>query len=38
VTLVNPYDKTARYAAKMDPAGFLHRLLYEPDGLPFASG
>jgi hypothetical protein len=33
--MVNPYDKTARYAAKMDPAGFLHWLLYEPDGLAY---
>jgi hypothetical protein len=34
--MVNPYDKTARYAAKIDPAGFLHWLLYEPDGLAFS--
>ncbi len=33
--MVNPYDKSARYAAKMDPAGFCHWLLHEPSGLVF---
>jgi hypothetical protein len=34
--MVNPYDKAARYAAKVDPSGFLHWLLHEPAGLTFA--